>query len=234
MADGRPHRLCLTWALLVCLGWVGPWANAQTRPTYRPKPDQVLPRVEAAAELINQGQRAAGIRRLQAILERHPTHRQTLEVLAEVYLQDRRKEEAAELLARCIKKHSNSSRCRTIYSQLLLKRGDVKGAVALLEKAVAANSADAQAYLYLGVALLHQDNLDRAEVALNRALAYRKAGTLTTVHLQLAKLYSRRNRPLQEAQVLEWYLRENPDTDDAEQLRERIAQLRAASSDGQP
>ena len=79
-----------------------------------------------------------------------------------------------------------------------------------------------------------EDKLKRAEVAFNRAMAYRKAGTLTAVHLHLARLYRSWNRPLQEAQVLEWYLRGNPDAGDAEQLRRRIVQLRDGSTGGQP
>ena len=235
MADGRPRRLCLTWGLLVCLGWMEPGASAQTwRKTYQPKPDPLLPRVEAAADLINRGQRAAGIYQLQAILKQKPTQRQAMEVLAEVYLRDRRQQEAAELLARCLKKHSNSWRCRTIRGRMLLARGDVKRAVATLKKAVTANTADAKAYFHLGRGLLRQNKLDRAEIAFNRALAYRKAGTLSAVHLHLAKIYSRRNQPFQEVQALEWYLRGNPDAHNAEKLREHVAQLRAASSASQP
>ncbi len=235
MADGRPRRLCLTWGLLVCLGWMEPGASAQTRrKTYLRSPDPLLLQVEAAADLINRGQRMAGIHRLQAVLKRKPTQRQALEVLAEVYLRDQRQQEAAELLARCVKKHSYSWRCRTIQGRMLLAQGDVKRAVATLKKAIAANSADPRAHFHQGIALFRQGKLDRAEIAFNRALAYRKAGTLTAVHLQLAKLYSRRNQPFQEAQALEWYLRGNPDADNAMQLRERVTQLRAASSASQP
>ncbi len=235
MADGRPRRLCLAWGLVVCLGWMEPGASAQTRQkTYLRNPDPLLLRVEAAADLINRGQRAAGIHRLQAVLKRKPTQRQALEVLAEVYLRDQRQQEAAELLARCVKKHSYSWRCRTIQGRMLLAQGDVKRAVATLKKAIAANSADPRAHFHLGIALFRQGKLDRAEIAFNRALAYRKSGTLTAVHLQLAKLYSRRNQPFQEAQALEWYLRGNPDADNAMQLRERVTQLRAASSASQP
>ena len=235
MADGRPRRLCLTWGLVVCLGWMQSGASAQTRRrTYLRNPDPLLLQVEAAADLINRGRRAAGIHRLQAVLKRKPTQRQALEVLAEVYLRDQRQQEAAELLTRCVKKHSYSWRCRTIQGRMLLAQGDVKRAVATLKKAIAANSADPRAHFHLGIALFRQGKLDRAEIAFNRALAYRKAGTLTAVHLQLAKLYSRRNQPFQEAQALEWYLRGNPDADNAMQLRERVTQLRAASSASQP
>ena len=177
MADGRPRRLCLTWGLVVCLGWMQSGASAQTRrKTYLRNPDPLLLQVEAAADLINRGQRAAGIHRLQAVLKRKPTQRQALEVLAEVYLRDQRQQEAAELLARCVKKHSYSWRCRTIQGRMLLAQGDVKRAVATLKKAVTANTSDAKAYFHLGRGLLRQNKLDRAEIAFNRALAYRKAG----------------------------------------------------------
>lgn len=216
--------------LPIPLLWLAVAVAAQNRfPAHRPPPDPILPQVEAAAARINRGKRAEGIRDLQAILEKHPAHRQALEALAQVLLQDRRNSEAAHLLARCIKKHPGSSRCRTFQGQLRLARGDVSGAASILEKAVQANSADPEAHLHLGLVLIRQNQLDRAEIELNHALAYRKPGSLTVVHLHLAGLYDRQNRPFQAAQQLEWYLRENPEAANAAQLRSRIAQLRSAA-----
>lgn len=223
------RRPRLTWLLPASLCALALAADAQThRPVYRPPPDPVLEQVEAAAARINRGERAAGIREVQAILKRHPNHRQALEVLAQVHFQDRRKAEAEAVLARCIKKHPGSSRCRTFKARLLLEEGDLPDAAAMLKKAVEANSADAEAHLYLGLVYLRENELDRAEVELNHALAYRKPGSMTAVHLHLAGLYDRQKRPFQAAQQLEWYLRENPEASNAEQLRNRIAQLRAA------
>ncbi len=229
MVGVRFPRCWLKWLAAASLGLLALDAGAQTRlPPYRPPPDPVLSEVEAAAERINRGQRSAGIRDIHAILKRHPNHRQALEVLGQVYLQERRRREAEEVLARCIKKHPASSRCRTFKARLLLDDGHLEAAEDMLKKAVEANSADAEAHLYLGVAYLRQNQLDRAEVELNHALAYRKPGKLTHVHLHLAALYDRQKRPEQAAQQLEWYLRENPDAINAEQLRNRIAQLRAS------
>ena len=245
MVNGRAFRFCLACGLLVCLGWVAPGLIAQfgglanrlgkeRMRTYRPSPGPPLPEVKAAADLINRGQREAGIRALEGILKRHPTHRQALEALSEAYFQNQRTEEATELLARCLKKHSKSWRCLTMQGRMLLAQGHEKRAVTVLRKAVGVNNADPRAHFHLGRALFRQNKLKRAEVAFNRAMAYRKAGTLTAVHLHLARLYRSWNRPLQEAQVLEWYLRGNSDAGDAEQLRRRIVQLRDGSTGGQP
>ena len=235
MVNGRPFRFCLVCGLLVCLGWVAPGLTAQARwRTHRPPPDPLLPEVKGAAELINRGQREAGIQALEGILKRHPTHRQALETLSEAYFQNQQIGEVTELLARCLKKHSKSWRCLTMQGRVHLARGHEKRAVTVLRKAVAANNADPRAHFHLGRALFRRSKLKRAEVAFNRAMAYRKAGTLAAVHLHLARLYRDWNRPLQEAQVLEWYLRGNPDARNAERLRQRIAQLRDGSTGVQP
>ena len=216
----------LAWVLLAVAT-----AVAQNRvPNYRTPPDPLLPKVEAAAARINSGEREAGIAELRAILEKNPTQRQALEVLAQVYLQDGRRGPAAELLKRCVRKHSDSSRCRTLQGKLMLEEDNVEEAEQVLEKAVEANNADAEAHLYLGLARIRRNKLERAEVDLNHALAYRKPGTLTSVFLHLAGIYDKLRRPFQAAQQLEWFLRENPEAPNAEQVRARIAQLRGAES----
>lgn len=212
------------WGLCVCAAVL----SAQ-RPYYRPPPDPLLPKVEAAVARINNGERAAGIADLQTLLRKHPNHRQVLESLAQVYLQERRRGDATDLLVRCIKKHAGSWRCRTLRARMLLDTDDLLGAENLLEQAIQANSADAESHFYMGVLRMRQGQLERAEIALNYALAYRKAGALAAVHLHLASLFDRQKRPAEAAQQLEWYLRENPSVANAEQLRSRITELRAGS-----
>lgn len=188
--------------------------------------DPVLPRVEAAVERINEGDREGGKTLLQGILLEHPFHRHTLESLAKAHLQDGEKDQAARFTDMCLEKHKDSSKCWTVRGQLLFDSGDSKGAEKALKRAITANEGDPEAHLSLGVVRMQMNELERAEVNLNHALVYRRRGTLGNVFLHLAGLYERMKRPVNAAQQLMWFLRENPNAPNAAEIRERLEQFK--------
>ena len=141
VADGRPRRLCLTWGLLVCPGVDGAGGqrtnqveNVLAEPRSAPPSGGGCRRPDQPRPADGRNSSVAGSSETEA------HQRQAMEVLAEVYLRDQRLQEAAALLARCVKKHSNSWRCRTIQGRMLLARANVKRAVATLKKAIAATA----------------------------------------------------------------------------------------------
>jgi len=81
--------------------------------------------------------------------------------------------------------------------------------------------------LYLGMALISTGDLDAAERSLKQALAVGGSTQARAAHLYLASIYNLRKNYRAAIAELETYLRENPKANNAANIKEAIAKLRA-------
>jgi tetratricopeptide (TPR) repeat protein len=107
---------------------------------------------------------------------------------------------------------------------LYLDENEPDRAVTTGEQAVKANSSSAPAFFSLGIALYKAAQLDRAEVALKRALDL--APKMSNIRLVLANVYLKLRRYDRTLDELDTYIAENPKGEqvkEAQQMRERLA-----------
>ena len=98
-------------------------------------------------------------------------------------------------------------------------------AEAVLKNAVKANSQSAEAHFYLGRAIGSQGRFDDSEKEFLEAIKLGK-DEMKEAHRMLAIIYSQRGDKKRAAGELETYLKLNPTTPDAEQLRKVIEQMK--------
>jgi len=105
-------------------------------------------------------------------------------------------------------------------------------AVNASEEAVKANSRSAPAFLNLGIALYKAAMLDRAEVALKRALEL--APKMASVRLMLANVYLKLQKYDNVLEQLNTYIAENPRGEQLENVMQMRDQLVKAKQTGRP
>ncbi len=103
--------------------------------------------------------------------------------------------------------------------------GQYGAAAESFRRAATLHDSSANVHLWLGKALQHLGNLDRAEAALKRANQL-SGGTVAEIHWQLARIYNEQKRYREAADELELFLKYQPDSRDAEKIRQIIKQLR--------
>ena len=103
--------------------------------------------------------------------------------------------------------------------------GMTNEAIESLRRATTLYGKAADAYLWLGKALMRASTLEQAEAAFKRANELTK-GKSAEVHWQTAGLYHEQKRYKEAADAFELFLKAEPKAADAEKIRELIKQLR--------
>ena len=185
--------------------------------------------------LLGEKKEEEGLDKLKESIETFPTYFLALDRLGQEYavrgLADRSYLEAGLVLlskASEVNPRSFSSTFGLGWVQYQL--GLMDGAVTNLRRATTLYGKAAEAYLWLGIALKRQAELDQAEAALQRANELAK-GKSAEVHWQMAGLYSDQKRYKEAADEFELFLKIQPKSTDAEKIRELIKQLRAKAAE---
>jgi tetratricopeptide (TPR) repeat protein len=149
--------------------------------------------------------------------------------------------EAITQLELARKINANDDRLYQSFGAILIEQKKYALAAAAFAEAARLNPANPRYFLMRGVAILYyvseidaakkessedrQFLLSKAEEALNRAslLSERK---IKIVHFYLGMLYEKKGEPRRAADELELYLRDSPQTNDANTIRETIERLR--------
>jgi tetratricopeptide (TPR) repeat protein len=180
--------------------------------------------------LLGEKKEEEGLNKLRESIETFPTYFLALDRLGQEYavrgLADRNYLEAGLVLlskASEVNPRSFSSTFGLGWVQYHL--GLMDGAVTNLRRATTLYGKAAEAYLWLGIALKRQAELEQAEAALQRANELAK-GKSAEVHWQMAGLYNDQKRYNEAADEFELFLKIQPKSTDAEKIRELIKQLR--------
>lgn len=166
-----------------------------------------------------------GFESLKRALEIFPTYFQALDRLGTEYVVRGHHEAAYVLLTKSVEVNprSYSSTVGLGLSQYYLKQNDQ--AIENLRRATTLHNKSANAHLWLGMALHRAGKLDEAEANYKRARELSQ-NKLAEAHWQVARLYSDQKRYGESADALELFLKSQPDSRDAEKIREMIRQLR--------
>lgn len=165
---------------------------------------------------------------LKKAVEIHSQYFDALEMLGSEYVKDQQFDLAVPLLTTAV---GINGRAYPSWYALGVAQYNLKqmpAAIESLRRAVLLNDRSINANLWLGMALRQSARLDEAEVYFKQANVL--AGTkLPDAHWQLALLYNQLKRYKEAADELEIFLKVQPDSRDAQQIRKLIQQLRAKS-----
>jgi Tfp pilus assembly protein PilF len=160
-------------------------------------------------EFMKAGKHSEAIAQLDEARRINPRDDRTYELFGLVLMQQKKYAVAAAVFA-------EASRLNALEPQYPLMRG-----IALIEHASSISPGTSKS-----AAAERNSTLDEAEKNLAHAyeLSNRK---LTTVHLQLARVYEKQGNRLRAAGEMEQYLKENPASPNAEAIRDGIKKLRS-------
>jgi tetratricopeptide (TPR) repeat protein len=174
-----------------------------------------------------------GLDSLKRSLEIFPTYYLALDRLGQEYafkgvtgLTDRQYLEAGfVLLTKATEVNPRSASSNFALGMTQYHLGMTNEAIGSLRKATNLYGKSADAFLWLGTALVRASILDEAEVAFKRANELTK-GKSAQVHWQTAGLYLKQKRYSEAADQLELFLKIQPKSVDEVKIRESIRQLR--------
>jgi Flp pilus assembly protein TadD len=159
-----------------------------------------------------------------------PTFYEAHSQLGIAYRDTGRKDEAEREFLRAHELNSTAVEPLLNLTALYIEENDAQRAVSTGEQAIKANSHSAPAFFSLGVALYKAAQLDRAEVALKRALDL--APKMATIHLALANVYLKLHSYDKTLEQLNTYIAENPKGQQLEQATQMRDQLLQAQAQG--
>jgi tetratricopeptide (TPR) repeat protein len=163
-------------------------------------------------------------------------------VLGNQFLKAGRFDEAISELDLAREVNPNDERLYQSFGLILMRQGKFPIAVAVFAEAARLNPTNPTNALMKANALIHQAYsmnsqmvADRAQLLNKAEAAMVQASSLSDKkakldHLTLAMLYEMKTEPLKAAGELEEYLRENPNAQNAQDLRTIIAKLRSPAS----
>lgn len=186
---------------------------------------------QGVALLRKKDQRPEALLKLTKAIEIFPSYYEALELLGNEYVKDEKYQQAVPVLTKALE--VNKRAYHSLYSlsvaQYNLKQ--LTEAVDLMRRAITLNPSSINANLWFGMLLRYSSKLGEAETYLKQAdlLAGSKNAE---AHWQLALLYNQLKKPKEAADHLELFLKLQPDSRDAENIKKLIQKLRQQAGAG--
>ena len=186
---------------------------------------------QGVALLRKKDQRPEALLKLTKAIEIFPSYYEALELLGNEYVKDEKYQEAVPVLTKALE--VNKRAYHSLYSlsvaQYNLKQ--LTEAVDLMRRAITLNPSSINANLWFGMLLRYSSKLGEAETYLKQA--DQLAGSKNAeAHWQLALLYNQLKKPKEAADHLELFLKLQPDSRDAENIKKLIQKLRQQAGAG--
>ncbi len=208
-------------------------------------PKKAVQAFERAMEEKKKGQSARAVKLLEEAIGIAPAFYQAHRELGALYQAEKRYGDAEKEFRRARELNMKAAEPLTSLGSLFIAEAearksegeDVAGklldeALDALEQAVKINPRSAMAYYYLGTANYRSEFYEEAEAAFTKALQLDPS--LTSVRLMLANIYLKERRWREVAEMLDLYLRENPNAKDrasVEEMREKVQRGLEAAND---
>lgn len=190
---------------------------------------------KAAVDFYEKGLESAGrnetdraIDHFKQAVTLHPEFALALNELGVQYLKKGQLQKAAEALSRALQLAPEAAEPSLNYGIVLLQQKKFAEAQPQLRDAVRKNENAFTAHLYLGIALIHFKNYAEAEAELRKAITL-GGEKASQAHYYLGGVYWQLGQFRQAADQLETYLKLEPETANAEKLKNTIKELRAKS-----
>ena len=181
----------------------------------------------SAVKSITRGDREQATKQLAKAIQIFPDYFLALQQLGLLDVENGSNEEAIKLLKRATKVNSKAAQAHLGLGMAYVNLDRPREAIEELSAARTLDPKLFRADLYLGIARISTGELDMAEKSLKQALAIGGSAQARAVHLYLASIYNLRKNYRAAITELETYLRENPKANNAANIKEAIAKLRA-------
>ena len=191
-------------------------------------PKVALAHYDAATELSKKNDHPAAIEELKLAIKEYPAFMLAFNELGVQYLKVNQLQNADEAFQAALKIEPDAFAAlinRGIANVMMERYGE---AVPIFRKALKKNDQSPVGHYFLGQALANLGLFDDAEKELLTSLTLGKE-EMKEAHRLLAIIYSSRGAKKQAADQLETYLKLAPNVPDADQLREKIRQLRESN-----
>lgn len=188
-------------------------------------PPRALEYYRKGTELAKAGDLNGAIEQFLHAVEEHPKFMLAFNDLGVQYLRTNQLDKADEALRAAVNIEPESYLPLVNRGIVLVSANRFEDAIPVLRAAVKAKNSSPQAHYFLGKALANHGDFAEAEKELTTAIKTGGA-EMKEAHRILAILLSARGEKKRAAEELEKYLKLNPTTPDAEQLRNTIRQLK--------
>jgi len=195
-------------------------------------PKKAVDAFKKGVELRKQKKNEEAIKTFETVIRIAPGFYQAHNELGMVYKEVGRNDDAENELLRAHDLNRTNLEPLLNLTALYLDENKPDRAVSASEEAVKANSRSAPAFFNLGIALYKAAMLDRAEVALKRALEL--APKMASVRLMLANVYLKLQRYDNVLEQLNTYIAENPRGEQLKDVMQMRDQLVKAKETGRP
>lgn len=169
----------------------------------------------------------AGLDSLKKAVEIFPTYYDALDRLGTELVLRKQYSEAAPFLIRAIDVNGRSYSSFYALGVASYNLKNLPAAIEALRAATVINPQSVNAQIFYGMVLRIDGSYEKAEKTLLQAKNLAKNAPIGEIHWQLALLYEKTNRYREAADELELYLKVEPKTANAEQIKKLIADLRA-------
>jgi len=181
---------------------------------------------DLSVDLSRQGKTRQAIQELKRAILIYPEYVQAHNDLGVAYIKLDLIDDAIKALEKATMLDPKAFNPRLNLGIANVRRQDFPEAEPHLRAAVAIDSSLPLAHLYLGITLWKTSRSDEAEDEFARALSL-GGSDIAIAHYYLGQLYADRDRIAEAVTELEAYLKQKPDSDDAQQARKKITELRS-------
>lgn len=172
---------------------------------------------------------------LQQAIERYENYFQAHQQLGLTYLMLKQWADAEESFQKAIEIAPRIFHPHLSLGYVQIQQGAYGRAVETLKRAVTLDPSDWRGHLWLGVSLVKANqNEALAEQELEKALRLSHPPQATMARLYLANIYIRRGQLERAVAQAEAYLKEAPNAENAEQVRQHLQQLKARVAERSP
>jgi Flp pilus assembly protein TadD len=189
-------------------------------------PKQARKAYNRSADLSRHGKTQQAIEELKRAIAIYPEYVQAYNDLGVAYIKLDLIDDAIRALEKSTVLDPKAFNPRLNLGIANVRRQDFASAEPHLRLAVAIDSSLPLAHLYLGITLWKTARSEEAEEEFARALSL-GGSDIAIAHYYLGQLYASKNRIAEAVAELEAYLKQKPDSDDAQQARQKIAELRS-------
>jgi tetratricopeptide (TPR) repeat protein len=183
-----------------------------------------------SVELSKRGKTPEAIKELKRAIEIYPEYVHAYNDLGVAYMKLDLIDDAIGALEKSILLDPKALNPRLNLGIANVRRRDYARAEQPLREALTIDETAPLVHLYLGITLWKTDRFNEAENEFGRALAL-GGSEIAIAHYYLGQLYAGRDRIDEAVAELEAYIKQKPASEDAQQARQKIAELRSRKNE---
>ena len=190
-------------------------------------PKDALKHYDKGLELFRTGKTDLALIEFESAVFAYPQFAEAFVEIGKINIQTGKLEPAISAFQSAVKLDSKSFEGKLGYGICLWEKRELKDAETNLKESAVLNSQSAAPHYYLGMVLIQTKKVDEAQKELESAEKLKGEKDLPLVHKYLGGIYWSKRQYGQAVTELEKYLKSAPNANDADKIRQTIADLRS-------